>query len=135
MLNRRLARLSEIVYAAIHGCLVYYILTRLSAVGHPPSQRTLILAWAPVAVALALAGVLGRPGRWVWWLATAFALYVVVDSAVAIFRIANLPTSTWPSNAWLAFSMIGLRLITQMLVAGAAVHALHQRSIAASPAA
>ena len=130
----RLARLAEVLYAAIQGGVAYYISRRLSAVGHPLPPSALVVAWTPVAVALVLAVVLRPSTRWVWWPAAAFALYVIVDGVVALIRIANLPIGTWPSNAWLGFWMIGLRLLTQVLVVGAAFLALRRRSAAISAA-
>ena len=132
----RIARLAEVIYAAIQGGTVYYISQRLSVIGHPLPRSVILLgAGAPVAVALFLAVVLRPRARWVWWPAAAFAVYVIVDGAAALIRIVNLPSSAWPSNAWLGFVAIGLRLLTQAVVVGAAFVVLRRPSIAASPAA
>lgn len=130
----RVARSAEVAYAAIQGGMAYYISLRLDGIGHPlPRSIFLLAAGVPVAVALTLAIVLRPSVRWAWWPAVALALYVIVDAAATLVRVADLPARSWPSNAWVGFAAIGARFFAQLLVVGAAVVVLWRPSLAASP--
>lgn len=114
--------------------MAYYISLRLDGIGHPlPRSIFLLAAGVPVAVALTLAIVLRPSVRWAWWPAVALALYVIVDAAATLVRVADLPARSWPSNAWVGFAAIGARFFAQLLVVGAAVVVLWRPSLAASP--
>lgn len=136
MRAHHLARLAEVVYAATQGATAYYVSRGLAVAGHRfPLRVFLLAAAAPVAVALVLAVMLRTRAQWVWWPAVAFALYVFVDGAYALIRVAHLPVSTRPPDGWLGFVAIGLRLLTQVVVVCGALLTLRQPSIVASPAA
>jgi hypothetical protein len=129
----RSAALAELVTAVTQSVAAYVALAALAALGRQLPPWVAALAWSQAVLVLLVAIALWHqphPSRFIWMTAAALAAISVVD---VLWSARRLIAVQWPPGLLprLMVSVVGLKLLSQLVVLGLALLAARDRRVAA----